>query len=61
MLDQLARVGGDSGAPARRAQPRDGFGIFVRDIFAAIEFNKVFARSDDERSLGDGEDGRALR
>jgi hypothetical protein len=61
VLDKFSGVGGNARAPTGRAQARDGLGILLGHILVLVEFDEVFARGDDLRPLGDGEDGRALR
>ena len=51
VLDGLDHIRGHAHAPTRAAQTRNRFRIFMRHVFALVEFYKLFARLDDLRAL----------
>jgi hypothetical protein len=57
-LDRHRIVRRDAGAPTRTAQAKDRLRVIFSDVFALIELDEIFARSDYARTFGDGENGR---
>ena len=61
VFDRLAHIRCHTDAPTGRAQARNGVRIFMRNVFALVEFYELFARADDLWPFRDGEDSGTLR
>jgi hypothetical protein len=61
MLDQRSIGEREPRPPAFGTETKHRRRVVGRDVLTAIELYEIFARGNDLRALGDGEDGRPLR